>query len=467
MRDLPDFTKARWLGPPIFVLFVAFAVAMFVFALDDYIDATTRTVGTGEAIRNTGLVLAAIVGIPFVIWRSYVAHKQVDIAEQGLITDRINKAVEGLGATTEVNRLGRIIGWKENGKDHLEFEWHDDRVDLPDGVALDPEVTTEWRNVSLTKPNLEVRIGAIYALERIAQDSLRDHVQIMEILCAYIRENAPARLATPFPEDWEERFAVKWDEDGIIIKTMRAQIHDWASKLTKPREDIQVALRVIGRRTTEQIAREGYYDENGVWQRYRIDLQGTCLQRADITDGRLENALLDEAQMQGTVLFNARLKGATLVSSQMQGAYLKGVRLQGACLAEAQMQGGQLEDAQMQKAFLEKAKLQETELSRAQFQAAQLAEAELDGALLDQTTMDAATNLFRVSLNGAALRQVDYTEVNLKAPQLSKVFWDGSVILPIGINRRPLHDTKLISYRFNKEWRAFQRSIGQDPENPT
>ena len=42
-----------------------------------------------------------------------------------------------------------------------------------------------------TAPNLEVRIGVIYALERIAQDSGQDHTHIMAVLCAYIRNNAP------------------------------------------------------------------------------------------------------------------------------------------------------------------------------------------------------------------------------------------------------------------------------------
>lgn len=50
-----------------------------------------------EVIRNVGLALAALVGLPFLIWRSIVAQQQVQVAEQGQITDRINKAVEGLG----------------------------------------------------------------------------------------------------------------------------------------------------------------------------------------------------------------------------------------------------------------------------------------------------------------------------------------------------------------------------------
>jgi hypothetical protein len=49
----------------------------------------------------------------------------------------------------------------------------------------------------LTEPNLEVRIGSIYALERIARDSDRDHIQIMEIVCAYVRKNSPVQTLEP------------------------------------------------------------------------------------------------------------------------------------------------------------------------------------------------------------------------------------------------------------------------------
>jgi hypothetical protein len=40
-------------------------------------------------------------------------------------------------------------------------------------------------------PNLEVRLGAIYVLERIAKDSPRDYATIFDVLTAYVRQNAP------------------------------------------------------------------------------------------------------------------------------------------------------------------------------------------------------------------------------------------------------------------------------------
>ena len=90
-------------------------------------------------------------------------ERQTTAAEQGLITERITKAIEQLGAEKTVYK---------------------------DGQAN-------------TEPNLEVRLGALYALERIAQDSERDHIPIMETLCAYIRENAKHRDPVDYPEeDW-------------------------------------------------------------------------------------------------------------------------------------------------------------------------------------------------------------------------------------------------------------------------
>ena len=99
-----------------------------------------------------------------------------------------------------------------------------------------------------------MRIGAIYALERIAQDSDRDHVQIMEILCAYIRQNAPA----PTEDDWPELEMNDSEDDGTAggglggaAKAFRQAQEEAKAKL-KPREDIQTALTVIGRRSAKQ-----------------------------------------------------------------------------------------------------------------------------------------------------------------------------------------------------------------------
>src|SRR5271166_6764630 len=58
---------------------------------------------------------------------------------------------------------------------------------------------TEQRNATgryataigqLGSDKLDVRIGGIYALERIARDSAKDHPTVMEVLTAFIREHS-------------------------------------------------------------------------------------------------------------------------------------------------------------------------------------------------------------------------------------------------------------------------------------
>lgn len=110
----PDFTKARWLGGLISVAGTVVVVSlgaltlfrffMAVSGLDGFEDVEAQS----AAIRNNGLVVAALIGVPFLIWRTSVAQKQVQVAEQGMITDRINKAVDGLGAVKNVEKLGRF-----------------------------------------------------------------------------------------------------------------------------------------------------------------------------------------------------------------------------------------------------------------------------------------------------------------------------------------------------------------------
>jgi Pentapeptide repeats (8 copies) len=113
----------------------------------------------------------------------------------------------------------------------------------------------------LGSEKLEVRLGGIYALERIARDSARDHGPIMEVLTAYIRENAPAE------------------------KIVRARVKE-GDKPPKLATDIQAVLTVLGRRTP----RRGEVP---------LDLAETNLQGANLGGANLQGAILWDANLQG------------------------------------------------------------------------------------------------------------------------------------------------------------------------
>src|SRR5262249_47441889 len=94
----------------------------------------------------------------------------------------------------------------------------------------------------------DVRIGGIYALERVARDSPRDHPTIMDVLAAFIREHSPEQ--GPVSVD-DEPSPVKWRTHRRPSSRAGSAPYSKAaprrrSGMTRP--DVQAAVTVIGRR---------------------------------------------------------------------------------------------------------------------------------------------------------------------------------------------------------------------------
>lgn len=210
------------------------------------------------------------------------------------------------------------------------------------------------------------------------------------------------------------------------------------------------------------------------------------LQGANLSRAQLQGANVVEAQLQGANLFRANLQRTNLGRAQFQGADLRGAQLQGTDLVEAQLQGASLFEAQlqgvdlagakMQRADLRDANLQGAKLFRAQLQGADLRRSQLQGAWLIEAQMqradfrgvefDFTTDLSSAIIRGAGLGSVENKTAAKLEPFWEYIFADGSVQVPE--DRRPAHweDGKLDSLAFLPAWRAWQRSIGQDPDNP-
>lgn len=149
--------------------------------------------------------------------------------------------------------------------------------------------------VEETVPNLEVRIGAIYSLERIAQDSLRDHIQIMEVLCAYVRQNTPAGDIAP-------------SEDIFSLPT--------------PRSDIQTAITVIGRRSNAGIKKE--------WDnKFRLDLSNTNLSHIDFKKGNFSAALFNDCRIVSGNFSSCNLTGVRFIGTLLNYSNFNRTELRG------------------------------------------------------------------------------------------------------------------------------------------
>lgn len=358
---------------------------------------TAKILGFSIA-RIAGLTatLGAVVALPFTLIKVRMTGEQTRTAQEGLITDRINKAVEGLGAERTEKFYGEA---DDQGRYH---------------------------QLERTAPNLEVRIGAIYALERIAQDSDRDHVQVMEILCAYIRGNAPRKDDFKFPDDWPTSPASiinnKMYRDYNTRKNqyIATQIRNWCDEnLSPPRADIQTALTVIGRRSEHQIyLEEGFYDHNREWHGFRLDLRNTCLQGADLSKGKFRNARLSGSQLQGTKFCETNLQRADFSRAELQAANFVRANLQGATLQYCQADGAIANDAHLE---LDAVSNSTTSLNDSVWRWSAFQGANLSCSFICKTNLH-ASRLEGARLASCAIHYSDFSEAHLERCVFSNSF---------------------------------------------
>jgi hypothetical protein len=126
--------------------------------LDWYIDPQTST-QKKDLVQALGLITAGVAGAVgiFFTWRGQRQTREAQEENQQNTQAQLRHAQEELWLT----RQGQITERFTRAIDQL---GHD---------------------------RTEIRLGGIYALERIAKESEEDHWPIMEVLTAYVRQHAP------------------------------------------------------------------------------------------------------------------------------------------------------------------------------------------------------------------------------------------------------------------------------------
>ena len=138
-------------------------------------------------------------------------------------------------------------------------------------LSREGQVTDRYTKAieQLGSDKLDVRIGGIYALERVARDSARDHPTVMEVLTAFIREHSHEQWPPTSSPDGRE-----------------------PERSTRP--DVQAAVTVVGRRDARQDIRahrphRRVTSRRGPHRRVprRRDLTGADLTGANLTGANL------------------------------------------------------------------------------------------------------------------------------------------------------------------------------------
>jgi hypothetical protein len=332
-RSVPWRAIARWTG---LLAAVAVAVAVIVVLFGPVTDLIARhDVGTIAGPRRAaalqsardaarGRLLQLGAGLFAAAALIYTA-RNFTLSREGQVTDRYTKAIEQIGAV-----------------------------------------------------QLDVRIGGIYALERVAHDSARDHPTVMEVLAAFVREHSHEQWPRP-------------TDDQPSTNPPR-------SEAARTRPDIQAAITVLGRQ-----------------HRQAINLSGADLHSADLRDANLYSANLRRAILTGADLTYADLRGADLTHAVLTEAVLTRANL-----TAADPRGADLRSA---------------DLTYADLTGADLSEANLTGADLRWAVLTRA-HLFRALLS-ADLSETDLTDAYWEGPEPPPEGWqmnaDG-LLKRVGIN---------------------------------
>ncbi len=175
-------------------------------------------------------------------------------------------------------------------------------------VSKEKETTDRFSQAIgyLGSAQAHVRMGGVYALGRVLRDYPKEEATVVDVLSAFIRENAP----------WEP-------------EAMPRQLQP----------EIQAAMKVIGGRPRRQ--NKGKND--GV----AFDLSDTDLRRGSFPEGnfahvRMVRTHLESANLEGSDLSFAELQGSNLDRANFRGANLQGADLTGASVSETHFEGANL-----------------------------------------------------------------------------------------------------------------------------
>ena len=301
-------------------------------------------------------------------------------------------------ATLLVVAIGLFLAWRRLQLASKQADT-DRRRQITDSFAKAVEL--------LGNDQQNVRIGALYALGRIAKDNRVEHWPIMETLAAYIQR--------PIRDDVGKVSSEMADDQSSPLvesfKKVDAEIAEW------PSSDVRVALLIIGRRTADFDDKGQYLSLEGADLRgVRLNDCGVSFKRVDLSFSILTHAMLNGSEF----------SGARCINTFFGSAYLQNASFRGACLMEARLSH----------AFLENADFSDADLNGAKFE-----DAHMMGAILNGASLQSA-DFSRADLTGVSFISADTRRTDFRTADLSGVIGltQGQLDVARGSTNTPLPD---------------------------
>ena len=342
IRNLPNST-AFWLA---LVAFVLVCSVLLPAAGWDWLRSGESGSG-GESnsttIRNVGFLIAGMLALVFAVWRGVLLQRQAATAErqsetlqQGLLNERYQKGAEMLGC----------------------------------GV-------------------LTVRLGGIYALQRLAEEHPEQHhIQAMRLLCAFLR------LPTKDQSLESGQAAI---EPGTLLGI---------------RQDVEGIMQAIGSRSKLRIGLEREVE-------FRLDLRGADLRGAQLLDADLSQAMFHHAHLSNVNFANTDLTDSFLSYADLSQAEFHDVNFTRTRLWSANLSGAMLQNADLSKMDFHNTNLAGTNLLRANLSGANFHDANAANAWFEGANLSAA-GFLRADLSGARLARADLSGAHFWGADLNR-----------------------------------------------
>jgi Pentapeptide repeats (8 copies) len=273
-----------------------------------------------------------------------------------------NLLFQGIGASILAGLT--YTGWHYLRRTEAQFQHADRQINtdrFSQAIAL------------LASDRMEIRLGGIYLLERLAEQSPSEYWLTIEVLTAFVRERS-----TPTPLPLTLGIA---EHQPQILSSNDPKISRRRPPLSRIPTDIQAVMTILSRRDVSKDRPDRIIElrESNLRD---ADLNGIELWGADLWKVNLREAQLWQAKLAGASLGRANLSEASLWQADLEGAYLWKANLEGANLTEANLEQANLEGSNLKGANLHQTNLINADLRKV----VGLTRHQLSKAICDETT---------------------------------------------------------------------------------
>ncbi|MDY0361018.1 MAG: pentapeptide repeat-containing protein [Desulforegulaceae bacterium] len=250
----------------IFILGSMFAVVLLNY-FSHFFMITFFEVHSTKKLSDIADILTKLFATCAVLIAAYIGWQRVEVHRAGQITDSFIRANEQLGAVT-----------------------------------------------SEGKPQIETRLGGIYALEKIAKENKEEYFCVVfDILTAYVRLNSPNNNL------------------GNIVPL---------------REDILIIIEIL-----KKTDLSFYYERDK-----RINLTSSNLICSNFYGANLKKALFHNSDLREAIFTNARLEGANFTDANLEKASLENARLEKAFFENTNLANTEFRRAKLHSAYMKKSR---------------------------------------------------------------------------------------------------------------